>query len=165
MANVQVREVGGSALLAIMFLVTPLQPINCRAAAQNAQKRPIRATVCDLKNAPLKFQGELIELRAQIWWDYHQFWLNESAADSLTFTRSCGWLLAEFDGASPLSGNTAYGTFVGTFVYDQRRSMEHGRLLFVITQTSDLDKQELHNGLISPPALYDQNDGIIPRPR
>lgn len=135
------------------------------AAAQKESESAIQASVCDLVNHPLEFRGKQIQVRAQIWSDISKFWLNESWAGSPQIGRVCQWLPAGFTYPTRLIGSSAFGTFTGRLVYNYgclTRGCQPVR--FLVEHESDIYKQEVHNGKLVVPTLYDRSTNTLVRP-
>lgn len=109
------------------------------AFSQAEANSATQTSVCEIVRQPEQFEGKLLKVTAQIWTDYHQFWLNESVASSLRFNAFCGWLPAEFSHPTSLVGSRAFGTFTGRIIRDSRSSSR--RVKFVIERQSDIYHQ------------------------
>ena len=135
------------------------------AIAQREPEITVQTTVCDLVDHPLRFNGKLIRVRAQIWSDYNKFWLNESAAGSKQIGKVCRWLPAEFIHPTNLIGSSAFGTFTGRLAYESGSAKGRVRVRFVVENESDIYSQKIQNGMIAAPQLYDGSSNTLERPK
>ena len=135
-----------------------------------AQSKPvIQATVCDIVNHPLQFEGKRVRVRAEAWSDIfrdQQFWMNEVTMRS---GKLCQFLRARFIGQAYLGGSSGFGTFTGRLVresaplsLDGRGSKE--RLVFIVEKESDVDAIQYRTGPNPPLQLYDKQTGAFIKP-
>ena len=144
--------------LIVVFLSSPV----CLGAfAQAKISRGVQTSVCEIVTHPQQFEGKSVRVRAQIWTNWQRFWLNDSAASSHQFGKACRWLPAEFAHPTILAGSTAFATFTGRLVRDSTSS---GRMLFLIESESEIYRQQVLNGLILTPALFDGNSNTFFKP-
>ena len=136
------------------WLIILLLLIFATAVPAVSQAEAIQTSVCELMHHPDEFEGKVVKLRAQIWTDHDQFWLNESAASSHRFNAFCGWLPANFSHPTSLVGSKAFATFTGRLIRDPGSSWKH--LRFLIEAEADIYRSEVMNGLHMVPQLYDQ---------
>jgi hypothetical protein len=141
--------------LILVFLSSPL----CLCVfAQTKPDSAIQTRVCDIVAHPKQFEGKSVQVRAQIWTDHSRFWLNES---SFEFGKACRWLPAEFTYSTSLAGSSAFGTFTGRLIRDSRSP---GHMLLLIERESDIYRQQLLNGLLPIPRLFDAKSKTFFRP-
>jgi hypothetical protein len=126
------------------------------ALTQTAPDNAMQKSVCGIVKNPEQFAGKLVTVRAQIRAASGQFWLNNSADDSLQLGRFCGWLPAEFAHSTNLLGSTAFGTFTGKIVINE--SSPSRRVRFVIEQEADIYQQKILTGLVFTPRLFPSVD-------
>lgn len=135
----------------------------CGRAFSQEEGRVIATGVCEIMQHPEHFDGKVLKIRAQIWTDHNQFWLNESAATSIRLNAFCGWLPAKFVHPTNLVGSKAFATFTGRLISDPGSSWRH--VLFLIEGDADIYRQEVMNGLALVPQLYDPKVRAFVRPR
>lgn len=130
-----------------------------------AQSAPVKqATVCDIVNNPVQFEGKPVRVRAEVWsdmYDVHKFWMNEVTMRS---GKVCHFLPGRFSGPTWFAGASGFGTFNGRIVRETAPlnspfSNRRGRLVFLIEQESDIYKLQDMNGLVRPLRLYDKQTG------
>lgn len=119
-----------------------------------AQTGAMPATVCEIMQHPEQSVGKVVTIRARLWTDHRQFWLSESAAESVRVNAFCGWLPARFSYPTNLVGSTAFASFTGRLIHDS--SSPH-RVLFLIEGQADIYRQKVLNGPLMIPQLYDKN--------
>ncbi len=135
-----------------------------------AQSAPVmQATVCDIVNNPLQFEGKLVRVRAEAWSDTYndrQFWMNEVTMRS---GKVCQFLRARFSGQAYLGGRSGFGTFTGRIVREAtplslEASGNKVRLVFIVEQSSDVYVLQNVNGLVPVLQLYDKQTGAFIKP-
>ena len=130
----------------------------------------VQATVCDIVNNPVQFEGKPVRVRAWVSLDIdhdHQFWMNEVTMRS---GRVCQFLRTRFSGQASLGGSTGFGTFTGRIVREAtplnfEASGSKVRLVFVVEQASDVYGLQDLNGLVRPLQLYDKQTGAFIKPQ
>ena len=127
-----------------------------------SQKEVIQTSVCEIMRHPKQFEGKVLKIRAQLWTDHHESWLSESAASSLRLNTFCGWLPAKFLHPTSLAGSKAFATFTGRLISDPGSSWRHVR--FLVEGDADIYRQEVMNGIVLSPQLYDQRVNAFVRP-
>ena len=128
-----------------------------------SQEGVIETSVCQIMQHPEQFEGKVLKIRAQIWTDHDEYWLNESAATSIRLNAFCGWLPAKFSHPTSLVGCKAFATFTGRLISDPGSSWRHVR--FLIEGDADIYRQEVMNGLVLVPQLYDQRVNAFVQPQ
>lgn len=138
--------------------------LSVSAFAQTKPDVAINTTVCDIVKAPQDFYAKRVQLRARLWSDGKSFWLND--VGSLPIGKVCSWLPTDFHPSTNLLGSTALGTFTGTVVYAPTHQVSGLRfcMRFVVEQQSDIRDQEILNGPVIKPRLYDQTTGTFVQP-
>ena len=122
----------------------------------------IETSVCQIMQHPEHFEGKVLKIRAQIWIDHDEYWLNESAATSIRLNAFCGWLPTKFSHPTNLVGSKAFATFTGRLISDSGSSWRHVR--FLIEGDADIYHQEVMNGIVLAPQLYDPRVNAFVRP-
>jgi hypothetical protein len=145
--------------------------------AQSFAEKAVQATVCDIVNNPLQFKGRLVQVRAQVWpdiHDYDQIWMNESPVSSMQVGKACRFLPAKFKTPTELAGSAAFGTFTGRVIdnpayFGSRifpQTSKRSKVMLLIEQESDIyGKRDYLNGPIPILQLYDQQSGSFIRPQ
>ncbi len=129
----------------------------------------VQATVCDIVNNPLQFEGKLVRVRAEAWSDTghdHQSWMNEVTMRS---GKVCQFLHAWFSEQAYLGGSSGFGTFTGRIVREATplsldASGNKVRLVFLVEQLSDVYGSQNLNSLVPPLQLYDRRTGSFIKP-
>jgi hypothetical protein len=133
--------------------------------ARPAPEPVTSTTVCEIVRHPEQYEGKLVRVRAQIWSDNKNYWIDESLADSFQFGQSCGWLAARFTYPAHLAGNIAFGTFTGTVVGEPGSLGAKKRVRFLIERQEDIYGRtvQIQNGPIRSlrPVLYDQPSSTL----
>jgi hypothetical protein len=141
------------------------------AAGALAQSTSVtQATVCDIVNNQLQFEGKLVQVRAQIRPDIYrdrQFWINEVTMKS---GKICDFLKARIIGPTSFAGANGFGTFTGRLVRDSmppnfEASGSKVRLVFIVEQESDVYGLEHLNGPVPVLQLYDKQTGTFIKPQ
>ena len=135
-----------------------------------AQSTPItQATVCDIVNNPLQFEGKLVQVRAQIRSDIYrdrQFWMNEVTMKS---GNVCQFLKARINAPTSFAGANGFGTFTGRLVRESKplnfeASGSKVKLVFIVEQQSDAYGIQYMNGPVPVLQLYDKQTGSFIKP-
>ena len=134
------------------------------ASTQAGVESSVQPTVCDLVKHPLQYKGKLIRVRAQVWSDYSNFWLNDSWAVSMQIGKACPWLPAKFTYPANLIGSSAFGTFTGRLIYESGHPKGTIRVRLLVEHESDIYQQKVQNGTIITPQLYDRSSNTFVRP-
>jgi hypothetical protein len=158
----------GIVVVVVLGIVMPC------ALAQSSPKGAVElvpvVTVCDIVNNPGQFKDKTVRVRGQIWADMQrrdQFWVNQAS-----FGKVCRSLPAKLRGPTDLAGDSAAGMFTGRVVVDTAVSSSNllmgrgtrSKMFFVIEKLSDLHDQQVWNGLVPMPRLYDSEGGSFIRP-
>jgi hypothetical protein len=131
--------------------------VSVDAAAQTKPDTVIETSVCEIVKDPQQFMGKRVQVRARLWSNFNdQFWLNESS--SLEIGKVCSWLPADFPYSTNLADSTAVATLTGIVVYVPtfRRGVLRSCVRFEAERDSDIRYQEILNGPVITPKLYDR---------
>ena len=134
-----------------------------------AQSAPVmQATVCDIVNNPLQFEGKTVRVRAEIWsdmYDVSKFWMNEVTMRS---GKVCQFLKARINGPTWFAGANGFGTFTGRIVREpaplNRCASSKRSFVFIVEQESDVYGIQNVNGLVPPLQLYDKQTNSFIKP-
>jgi hypothetical protein len=143
-----------------LTIVLLLSAICGRAFSQDEGVR--ETSVCKMMQRPEQFEGKPVKIRAQLWTNNDQFWLNDSAATSGRLNAFCGWLPAKFSYPTSLVASKAFATFTGRLIHDP--ASFSGRVHFLIETQADIYRLEIMNGGVLIPLLYDKKVNTFVRP-